>query len=836
MSIENINMKEAALAYAKQGIPVFPCIETGERAKAPYIDGGFKNATTDPLQLNLHWTKYQKALIGTPTGLPSGIDALDLDVDATKGKDGVNEWEKLCKAQGIEPYTTKTNKTPRGGKHLLFKHKVGFKNSVDKIANGIDTRGEGGYIILPPSSIDGKSYESINDLPLGDIPDFIMDIIAPKEQVSELSNDKSEHPKAQPQKPQQAHYSNITEEDDIRAALDSIPSNCNYLDWVQNGQALHSWNAIAGFPIWNAWSSKGSKYKEGECATKWKSFKSLKGITIATLFGKAKEYGYSSKKGAEWYGKAEQKEEAKKEPEEWISPIDLVKTFHIDEPDFSLLPKILQDISIEIERMTNIPKEMIFAAVIGLAGAALRNKFQLQIKKGHTVYGNLYILIVSDSTGGKSPLLKPLQAPFDEYEEKLYIEYLDKKAENDADTRIVETQLNEKQKLIRGEKNSYNLGLLKNEMKELYKQLNQDLFQPGLISTNLTSEAAAQLCKANGGAVAIITAEGRDFITICNGKYSKDGDDIGFYLKASNGEQHTSHRANGKNINCKPVSAIVVMVQPDSYRTLGYNPSLRDSGFLPRFATIFSKAQPRLYPLDTIPDDVQNSYNEVIYNILDFPRDLGQDGNFIPLVISLSDEARHFYKEYKDSISVEAVRNINSYSSLHRNTLDKLTDHVARIALILHVFEYLDTPTLHAPINIEIMERAIRIADYLRSHIEKATSVLGENIFYSNAVKIRDWIYSNIDKLVIERDKEKIGRIEAVKKSDIQQLKWAGLDKATTIEEAFIILQEFNWIRKKKIASSGIREHEVYEINPLGKDKILLYTPSTFTTSSTFGE
>ncbi len=308
-------MGKAALDIAKAGFPVFPCREKNliiggkelYKVKAPYTTTGFKEATTDEAKIIAWWKSYPNALIGMPTGSRSGISALDLDVDATKGKDGVNEWEKLCKAKGIEPYTTKTNKTPRGGKHLLFKHKEGFKTSTDKIANGIDTRGEGGYIILPPSSIDGKSYESANDLPLGDIPYFIMDIIAPKEQ---------EQQKTEPKKPQQEQKSNITEEDDIRAALDSIPSDYSYLDWVQMGQALHSWNAIAGFPIWNAWSSKGSKYKEGECSSKWKSFKSEKGINLATLFGKAKEYGYSSKKGAEWYGKAQQKEVAKNATEE----------------------------------------------------------------------------------------------------------------------------------------------------------------------------------------------------------------------------------------------------------------------------------------------------------------------------------------------------------------------------------------------------------------------------------------------------------------------------------------------------------------------------------------
>lgn len=143
-----MSMLNAALNYAKHGIPIFPCRTDG--SKAPYFSPGFHAATTDLGQIRRWWAKWPNALIGMPTGPASGIDVLDLDVKPAKNgmpaKDGLSEvpdWETLS------PVIVET---PSGGRHLWFRSDGTLKSTSNRVAWGVDTRGIDGYVIVPPSA------------------------------------------------------------------------------------------------------------------------------------------------------------------------------------------------------------------------------------------------------------------------------------------------------------------------------------------------------------------------------------------------------------------------------------------------------------------------------------------------------------------------------------------------------------------------------------------------------------------------------------------------------------------------------------------------------------
>lgn len=142
-------LKEHALAYAARGIPVFPCIPG---AKAPLTPNGFHDATTDISVVAAWWSTTPQANIATPTGSP-GVDVLDVDVRP----DGTG-WSALHQAQraGLLDGWLRAIATPSGGMHLHYPGTDQRNGSIR--GQHLDFRGTGGYVLVPPSLGQTKSY------------------------------------------------------------------------------------------------------------------------------------------------------------------------------------------------------------------------------------------------------------------------------------------------------------------------------------------------------------------------------------------------------------------------------------------------------------------------------------------------------------------------------------------------------------------------------------------------------------------------------------------------------------------------------------------------------
>ncbi len=134
-----------ALWYAEAaGWPVFP-LRVGE--KIPATKHGFKDATRDPDQIRQWWERGNPNYnIGIPTG-PDTFDVVDVD-----GPDG---FQSLVELQDALPDVHGKVDTPRG-LHLYVEGTTdGNRAGVRK---GIDYRSAGGFVVAPPSMVDGKRY------------------------------------------------------------------------------------------------------------------------------------------------------------------------------------------------------------------------------------------------------------------------------------------------------------------------------------------------------------------------------------------------------------------------------------------------------------------------------------------------------------------------------------------------------------------------------------------------------------------------------------------------------------------------------------------------------
>jgi hypothetical protein len=159
-----------ALWYAEKSIPVFPC-KPGR--KEPLTPNGFKDATTDPERIRAWWSRWPDANIAMPTGKRSGL--LVVDVDPEHG--GYDSLAELHEA-GQELPLTASIKTGGGGVHhyLRCPEGVEIRNSAGKLGPGLDIRGEGGYVIAPPS-VTEEPYEVLHKRPPAETPEWLIEAL-----------------------------------------------------------------------------------------------------------------------------------------------------------------------------------------------------------------------------------------------------------------------------------------------------------------------------------------------------------------------------------------------------------------------------------------------------------------------------------------------------------------------------------------------------------------------------------------------------------------------------------------------------------------------------------
>ncbi|WP_218682997.1 MULTISPECIES: bifunctional DNA primase/polymerase [Microbacterium] len=139
---------DAAARFAAVGVPVFPCVPGQKR---PLVPRGFHDASTDPHQVSGWWSRWPAANIGIPTGAASRVEVVDVDIHATgTGFPAFREAHREGHAAGWAALV----RTPSGGLHAYYPADPDRSQSSWQAAKShVDFRGDGGYIIAPPSIV-----------------------------------------------------------------------------------------------------------------------------------------------------------------------------------------------------------------------------------------------------------------------------------------------------------------------------------------------------------------------------------------------------------------------------------------------------------------------------------------------------------------------------------------------------------------------------------------------------------------------------------------------------------------------------------------------------------
>jgi hypothetical protein len=180
---------EYAIHYSGLGWEVFPahtikdsgcscrkanCTSPG---KHPRTQNGLKDATTDRSKILKWWNKNPDANIAIRTGIDSGLAVLDIDTKSN----GFESLETLENTFDKLPESL-TAVTGSKGNHILFAHPGTLIKTRSNIVEGIDFRGDGGYIIAPPSlHASGNKYYWLNlETKLLDMPEWLIELVNDK--------------------------------------------------------------------------------------------------------------------------------------------------------------------------------------------------------------------------------------------------------------------------------------------------------------------------------------------------------------------------------------------------------------------------------------------------------------------------------------------------------------------------------------------------------------------------------------------------------------------------------------------------------------------------------
>ncbi|MGH9185509.1 MAG: bifunctional DNA primase/polymerase, partial [Acidimicrobiales bacterium] len=184
----------AARCYAQHGWPVFPCHglsnhdcgcghpDCASPGKHPLTWRGHHDATTRRDVIDRWWSRSPSANVAIATGNRSRLVVVDIDPD----HDGLASLASLERVYAPLP-TTRTARTGRGGHHLYFGHPGGEipNNAGTRLGPGIDIRGDGGYVIAPPSlHISGVHYQWEATRVIADPPAWLARALAPPPPVS----------------------------------------------------------------------------------------------------------------------------------------------------------------------------------------------------------------------------------------------------------------------------------------------------------------------------------------------------------------------------------------------------------------------------------------------------------------------------------------------------------------------------------------------------------------------------------------------------------------------------------------------------------------------------
>jgi hypothetical protein len=421
------------------------------------------------------------------------------------------------------------------------------------------------------------------------------------------------------------------------------------------------------------------------------------------------------------------------------------------------LPSVLRDFSEGLAASVGTAPDLPGVQVLAAVAAATQKRVAVAAKRGYIEPLTLWCIGIAPPGSRKSAIMGHIRKPFSVHEAKENERRLPEVDRFESEERLAKLRLTRAEGAAAKGNPSIDdraeLDTARRSLSEL-----KPVRPLRLLADDATPEVLAMMLSENEGKLAVLDAEGAAFGHMI-GRYSQNPA-IEIYLKAHAGEDHTTDRAGGSGSARRTVSVhqaaltIGCAVQPEVLADLRKKKELAGRGALARCLFSFSEDTDAADEFDTPDLDEQAlaSYRRLISDLLTLSasRDLDDDGQPIPHMIGLDDEARvlftDFYREVQKERRAEG-------DGLFAEWLAKLHGATLRIAGVLHMAEH---GKLGAELSIssETMQGAIDLARYFSAHAQAALARIREDGATEGALRILGWVKRNAGQVAELTDKQ----------------------------------------------------------------------------------
>jgi hypothetical protein len=713
------DLKRAALYYANYGWPVVPLhymkdgrcscgrVRCDSPGKHPTTKHGPKDASRNEIQLDHWWNRWPDANIGIRTGVSTGI--VVIDVDPRHGGD--ESLAELVREHGELPATVEAL-TGGGGRHLVFKHPGGTIRNRSNMRPGIDVRGDGGYIVAPPSNhASGGQYRwreghGPHETTPAEMPAWLLALVT-RGNLEDTDANAAPVAEQAPTPPAMladeramralAAMRGLRADDrkDGSRRLFAAASIAVRFDLDTNGALATIREYLNGAPT-------PREYSDADI------LKRLHDAERTCTRGEALNNGQARRAAAPSTATPS------------TPPPEPFQPFPVD-----ALPDRMRVFVESVAAATGTDAAFAALAALVVVAGCIGNRVAVLVKSGWVEPAVLWGVLVGRSGTTKSPVLKLVtRALIDLFKAA-------RRAFTDAMKEYVREVERHNVRLAEWKKSQRN-GPPTDPPDEPERPIERRL-----LVSDITVEKLGELLEQNPLGLLLSRDELAAWLGMMDRYASGRGADLPTWLSFYDaGPVTIDRKTSGSYFVERGAVSVLGSIQPGTLERC-FGRAEREAGLLARVLVAYPPDRPALWTEAALPDDVAAEWRKLLEALLALPPAVDEHGDPRPRFIPIGTEAKALWVEWHDRHARELVDISNDDLAAH---YAKLKGACARIALLFACVEVAAGGHAVAYISADAMRRAIAVVEWFKGEGRRVYAVLGETEEDRARRQLIEWI------------------------------------------------------------------------------------------------